>query len=429
MRATTDREPRSRHLPRVLVVLAALAALLPGLLAPAYAAVPGAPTDVRSVGGANELTVSFLKPLTDGGRAITGYEVSLNGSPWLPLSTSTGNAGRLGGTVGGLASGTSYLARIRALNADGSSAVAQAPAAVRTSGTPATLSFATYPGDGQVLVYFGQTPGAPGTVRRVTAVPLVTTDPVTPTRSTTCAASATTCTVTGLVNDTHYRLVVASLIALSAGDLPSIEVPGESRTVEDVVPSARPQAPTGLTVRSLDRAVDLTWKVQPIAPFGATDKVFEARVGTTWVPLAATGSNGTFTARLTKLVNGTTYDVAVRAVRGESKGRASQAAPVKPAGRPSAPRAVKAVATGTAAVVRWRAPRSTGGSPVVRYVVTASGTERGCTATTTRTCTVTGLVAGARHVFSVTADNTAAGLAGTGVGPVARSRAVTVPRG
>ena len=46
---------------------------------------PGAPTGVAAAAGNTEATVTFTPPATDGGAAITGYEVSTDGATWAAL--------------------------------------------------------------------------------------------------------------------------------------------------------------------------------------------------------------------------------------------------------------------------------------------------------------------------------------------------------
>ena len=71
---------------------------------------------------------------------------------------------------------------------------------------------------------------------------------------------------------------------------------------------------------------------------------------------------------------------------------------------PSSPLSVSAVAGNRAAVVRWNASASTGGSAIAQYVATAAPGGRTCK-TAARSCTVTGLVPGTVYRFTVTASS------------------------
>ncbi|HEY5304410.1 MAG TPA: neocarzinostatin apoprotein domain-containing protein [Acidimicrobiales bacterium] len=72
--------------------------------------------------------------------------------------------------------------------------------------------------------------------------------------------------------------------------------------------------------------------------------------------------------------------------------------------KPSAPRSVHAAAASTAATVTWARPTSTGGSPILKYVVTSSPSAKTCT-TPKLSCKVNGLKNGTAYHFKVAAYN------------------------
>jgi uncharacterized repeat protein (TIGR02543 family) len=71
---------------------------------------------------------------------------------------------------------------------------------------------------------------------------------------------------------------------------------------------------------------------------------------------------------------------------------------------PGAPTSVSATAGNGTAVVSWSAPSTDGGSPITSYVVTSSGGQT-CTATSSLSCTVSGLTNGTSYTFTVQAVN------------------------
>jgi hypothetical protein len=126
-------------------------------------------------------------------------------------------------------------------------------------------------------------------------------------------------------------------------------------------------------------------------------------------------AGGTATAAtITGLTNGTAYTFTVTATGAAGRGAASQRSrPVTPATIPGSPINVRATAGDSQARVSWTPPRSNGGSPVTRYVVTAApGGRTASVSGTTTTATVTGLAPGTAYSFAVTAAS-AAGIGAT----------------
>lgn len=111
---------------------------------------PSAPTGLSVLAGFQQLTVSFTAG-ADGGSPLTNYEVSLdNGASYTAMSPAQTTSPLI---LTGLTNGTTYLIKIRAVNAVG----AGAPSAT-VSGTPVgfpgapTVTYAL-PDDGQAYVY------------------------------------------------------------------------------------------------------------------------------------------------------------------------------------------------------------------------------------------------------------------------------------
>ena len=91
------------------------------------AGVPGSPQGFAAVAGNMQVTLSWSAPESDGGSAITGYEVSSdNGATWLPATSNTGHI------FTDLTNGTEYTITVRAVNAAGGGAEASAKATPRT---------------------------------------------------------------------------------------------------------------------------------------------------------------------------------------------------------------------------------------------------------------------------------------------------------
>jgi fibronectin type 3 domain-containing protein len=92
---------------------------------------PGAPTGLVAAGGNGRVSLAWAPPVSNGGSAVTGYNVYLStapGSKGTDLATVT----TTGYTATGLSNGTKYYFRVTAINALG-----QGPASAQVSVTPA----------------------------------------------------------------------------------------------------------------------------------------------------------------------------------------------------------------------------------------------------------------------------------------------------
>lgn len=136
----------------------------------------------------------------------------------------------------------------------------------------------------------------------------------------------------------------------------------------------------------------------------ATDTTTSANGGQTCVTKGAT------TCTVIGLTNGDNYVFYVNALNLVGAGVLSSASNVAtPRTVPGAPTSVTAMAGKNRVSVSWRAPSSSGGSPVTGYTVTAHPGGATCHATTT-SCVFTSLSGGVSYTFGVSATN----VVGTG---------------
>ena len=237
-------------------------------------------------------------------------------------------------------------------------------------------------------------------------------------------ATATSRTVTGLVNGTTYTLSVAAVTALGNGP---------EGTSNPVTPRGLPGAPTGVAATATNAQATVNW-VAPASDGGSaitSYRVVVSRGGTVVSTNTVAATLRTFTA--TGLTNGAAHTFTVNAVNAFGNGPAVTSNTVTPfGGVPAAPRSVTATATSGAtttgsATVSWLAPLPNGSSPITSYtVVVRTGTTVVRTVTgiapTATSSTQTGLGNGTTYTLSVNAVNA------VGAGPAATSNAVT-PRG
>ncbi len=368
---------------------------------------PGAPADLDVARGDGQLGLSFEPPSSDGGTAIIGYEVSLDGGQTWQLLSTTGTS-PLAATITGLANGTRYDVAVRAMNAEGPSTPVSAgqhtPAAAPGAPTGvtavavaggATVSFTPPADNGSAITGYTVLISGGSSVQ--------------------CAASP--CAVTGLTNGTSYTFQVVA--TNDVGDSAASAVSGS------VTPVTLPGAPTGLTLGSQDGSASVSFTA-PASDGGTAILGYEVSIdGGAWSPLTTTGT-GTLVSVLTGLTNGTSATVRVRAVNAVGSGDASDSADVTPAGPPSPPRSVTTSVRGTSATVTWQAPATDGGAPITGYVVTARPGGLTCTTTGATSCVITGLAPGATYTFEVAAMNTRSGSSGTGTGTAADDARATV---
>jgi len=179
-----------------------------------------------------------------------------------------------------------------------------------------------------------------------------------------------------------------------------------------------PGAPTNVTGSPLDRAVSLTWTA-PASNGGSpiTGYQITPYVGANAQTPVLTGSAAT-TFNVGGLTNGVGYTFRVAAINAAGTGPDSTASPVitpQPAPPPGPPTDVVATAGNASANLRWSAPASDGGSPLIGYRITpyiGSAPQTPInTGSTGTTYTVPGLVNGTTYTFTVLAIN------GSGAGP------------
>ncbi len=167
-------------------------------------------------------------------------------------------------------------------------------------------------------------------------------------------------------------------------------------------PATVPCAPSNVTATAASNSSVVTWE-QVAADNGSAV--------TSYTAIASPGgrtcstTSGT-TCTITGLVNNTPYSISVVATNGIGTGVASTAATVSPVGILDAVTAVVAVGRKNALKVSWT--QTAGDATGITYIATASPGGGTCssTAIAMTSCTISGLVNGAKYTVSVVATNT-----------------------
>jgi prepilin-type N-terminal cleavage/methylation domain-containing protein len=327
---------------------------------PVTATPAGAPnTPLASASAGNQaVTVSWNTP-GDNGSPIVGYvvEIRSGGGEWTSVPHTGTDTSVI---VEGLVNGTTYQFRVAAVNAVGQSGfslpVHAVPATV--AGAPdldvtaaagvATLTWNTPDDGGSPIVGYSvqyREAGAFGW----TPVSHTTTD--------------TTATVTGLTAGVSYEFRVAAVTEVGAGawsltaTASWVDVAGPP-TIDTVTPGNQALS-VAFTAPTSDGGSPVT-TYQYSTDGGATWR--DRASGTTGSPLVITSRSGDNAA----LVNGTTYQVQLRAVTTAGPGAASNQVPATPFTTPPAPTASASVLNSTAVRVTF-APTGTGGSPITGW--------------------------------------------------------------
>lgn len=278
--------------------------------------VPAAPSELVGTPGDASATVSFTVG-DDGGSAITGHEISIDGGlTWNSITEPlTLGAASPVALLSGLTNGTSYTVILRSLNAVGPSEASEGVGVTpRTVPAPPTIDAASA-GGGAVTVHFtaGADGGAPITAHeyRRDGGPWITLD---------VAPDATQATIEGLTNGVAVAIRLRSRNEAGAS-APSAAV--------DVTPRTKPSAPASVTVDPGPVSVTLT--IVPGDDGGDPIDNWEYTIdgGITWITLSPPQRGPVITIpgvppiSVFVLQPGMTYTMIIRPINGLGAGAPS----------------------------------------------------------------------------------------------------------
>lgn len=201
----------------------------------------------------------------------------------------------------------------------------------------------------------------------------------------TCSVSTgTTCTITGLVNNTAYSFSVAATNGSGVG---------AASTAVSGTPTGPPSAVTSLVAATQKNALDVSWVQAEGDGAGITYTATATPGGGT----CTSAETSITSCTITGLVNGTNYTVSVIGTNTYGTGTATTATGLAD-GVPDVPVSSMSVTGSKSVTVAWPAVTS---SINVTYVVTSSPGNFTCSTTET-SCVVAGLKNGVNYTFAIT---------------------------
>ncbi len=384
------------------------------------ASVPGAPLALRAVPGGSilgrtRLVLSWGRPTSDGGSAVSGYriETSATGrSPWTVVEANTGRT-LTSWTHEGLSPGTTHHYRVAAVNGEGTGAWSNVASATTDAGAPSSPRNVRALGRSSSSIEITwQRPLNDGgaavngyAVERSRSV-----NGPWQLRIANTGTTETSYTDTGLTPVTvwYYRVTAVNRAGASSpsGAASARTFPGP------------PDAPSGLraTAQGATR-IELRWTA-PSQTNGAAllgYRIEQSRDGgRTWLALRSNTATTATTFTHTGLPPGTTRHYRVSAINGAGTGEPSNVASAMTAAVPGAVRNLAARAVGTNRIsLTWTAPSANAGAPVTGYRIEVSetgGAWRGLVANTRSAATAyshMGLSPGTQRFYRVSAINEA----------------------
>jgi subtilisin family serine protease len=206
--------------------------------------------------------------------------------------------------------------------------------------------------------------------------------------------SGTTCTITGLVNNTAYSFAVTATNGIGAG---------AASTAISGTPTGPPSPVTSLVAATQKNALDVSWVQADGDGAGITYTATASPGGGTCTSTETAMTSCTITG----LINGTQYTVSVVGTNTFGTGTEATATGLAD-GTPEVPVTSMSVVGSKSVTVAWPAVTSSIG---VTYVVTSTPGNLTCTTTET-SCVVSGLKNGVNYTFAIT-TKTATGQVAT----------------
>lgn len=370
---------------------------------------PGVPTSVTGAPGDSSVSLVWVAPVTDGGSPVLDYTLQFsqdNGTTWATFQDGTSTS--TSAVVTGLTNGVSYIFRVTASNAYGSSDPSTvSPAYVPFTTPTAPTNVVGIPGADSIALTWVAPLADGGAAITDYVIQYSINNGAAWVDSPSGISISLADTVAGLSNGASYLFRVAAVNKAGIGLW--------SSPTSSLKPYSAPAAPTNLQASPLDASVALSWSA-PAATNGSpiSDYLVQFSTdGSNWTTFTHTASTSSSIA-VTGLTNGTSYSFKVAAVNQAGAGAFSTPATATPRGLSDAPGNVQATVSGMLVALAWAAPLSDGGAAVTDYTIQYSPNNGTSWVTlndglsTALSASTSSLTAGTSYVFQVAAV-TAAG--------------------
>ncbi len=325
---------------------------------------PGPPGNFAAAGGHGEVTLTWSPPAHTGTSAILRYEYEQDGGVWTAITNSApGEANAASWTVAGLDNGRTYAFRLRAVNGAGAGAPTNSVTAAMAPGRPDAPGLAA--GNEALMVTWTAPAGDGGSA--VTAYDV---------RYRKSGASTWT-TVDNAWTSGTLEYTIGSLVNHTATDDTAYEVQVRAVNAQgdgawSATSTARagpPGKPAIGTIESGDGQLTVSWNAPAWGGVATSYDLRHRPAGGIWTTVDPAWTSGTHEYTIGSLVNGTAYEVEVRAVNGAGDGPWSDTATETPATVPGKPAITAVTPRDEALKLKWSAPSSDGGWTITRYEI------------------------------------------------------------
>ena len=344
-----------------------------------------------------QLSVAFSAG-ADNGSTITGYEFSVNsGSTWFSRTDGGGTSSPL--MISSLVNGTTYQVKLRAVNGQGIGAPSSAVSAVPAT-TPGSPTLKLEPSDSQLaMVFVSPTVNGGAAVTNYEfsldgGVNWVTRSP---------ASVKSPWSIIGLTNGVSYSISLRAV---------NVQGSGTASTSVSGTPASLPSEPSISAISKPVSGQSLDVEFTPPSSNGGAELTtyqYSLNAGVTWTTRADSQTVNS-PMRISGLVNGNTYQVAIRALNPQGAGVASSVVVGSPAGIPGAPSitAIETPIDGEQLVVSF-SPASANGAEILSYQISLNNgstwSQRADGWTTESPLTVDGLLNGVSYSIRVRGVN------------------------